>query len=448
MITLRPFQKEGVRMIYRFGGRSMLCDDQGLGKTVQALEWIRLIPSRRPVVIVCLSSVKYQWKSEAKLHFGMRTTVVEGRCKDRRRLLKGEIIIINFDILASWLPVLRRMKPKVVVIDEGQMVKNHRARRTKTATELAHQADSVLLLTGTPIPNRLIDLWAQINIVRPDLYPNRMAFAWEHCEPKLGYWGWEFKGARKKKQLRRLLLKECMIRRLKKDVAPELPDKIHKVVPFHLKDRREYQRATTSFLTWLKETSPARAHRARNAQALVRVGYLLRLCARLKLPWTIKWMEEFAECNPGTKVVCMTMHTFVIDALRERFPNSVVVNGAVTGKKRERAVWRFNTDRRIQWFLGNWKAAGAGLNLQVSSNFVSLDLPWTPGDLAQGQDRVHRIGQNKAVVVHYLMLLNTIEEKLWEILRKKTLVLEAVLNGRNHSNDLDVFELLLKSMQK
>lgn len=116
MTKLIPYQQEGVEGIYQFRGRCLLGDEMGLGKTIQALYWIRKIRFHRPVVIVCPSSMKYTWQREASLHFNMRTEVLEGRTPAKR--LPGEIVIINYEILGNWLPLLLKAAPRCVVLDE------------------------------------------------------------------------------------------------------------------------------------------------------------------------------------------------------------------------------------------------------------------------------------------------------------------------------------------
>ncbi len=447
MVVLRKFQLAGCRQIYRFGGNALVADEQGLGKTIEALFWIYKIPSRRPVVIVTPSSVKWNWQAEAMLHFGMRAQVIEGRCRNKNKKLRGQIFIINYDILASWLRPLKRIRPQVVIFDECQFIKTPTAQRTRAARKLASRAVSRLALSGTPLTNRPAELWSAVNIVRPDIFPDQGKFLWRYCEPRRTRWGWVFRGAKRLPELHRILKSECMIRRLKKDVLPELPDKIHKIVPFRLNSYTEYNRARDEFLAWLSSKSLARAKKARRSKTLTKIGYLLRLCAELKLPWIIRWLQDYAEANPGRKLVCMTMNTFVIDRLRREFPQSVVVNGSVRGKKRHEAVRKFQLNKQVQFFFGNWKAAGYGITLTSSNVLVSLDFPWSPGDLAQGQDRVHRIGQLKKVLIYYLVALHTIEEKLLRTLQKKSEVLAAVLDGQAESTDFDLLDVMLKEMK-
>ena len=447
MTKLKTYQEEAVHQIYKFRGRALLAMEQGLGKTIMALCWIRRIPKRRPVVIVTPASIKWTWQAEAAHHFGMRTEVLEGFRKEWMMQLPGEVVIVNYDILASWLPALLAARPQCVIFDECQMAKDLRAQRTKAALKLAACAPSVLGLSGTPITNRPIEFWPILHMIQPELFSNRVKFAWKFCGPKWSPWGWQFTGATNLGKLNRVLRECCMIRKLKKDVLPELPDKVRKAVSFKLSSYKEYHRAEQDFLGWLKAISPMRALRASKSQALTKVGYLLRLCAQLKLQHTAQWIEEFFSLNPGKKLVALTMHTFVIDALRDRFPKSVILDGRVTGRKRHETVRRFQSDPRTNLLLGNWKAAGIGITLHAAHNTAALDLPWTPGDLVQGEDRIHRIGQKKHCVIHYLVALDTIEAKLIKILRRKAEVLDAVLDGGRAAKELDIFETLLDSFR-
>lgn len=448
MTPLKPFQKEGVLAIRAFNGRALLGDEQGLGKTIQALDWIRRIPKHRPAIIICPSSVKYSWQAEAALHFNMRTEVLDGNAKGRQRALPGDIVILNYDILPSWLKILKAAKPQCVVFDECHYMVSRKAKRTKAALKLAQGVPSVVGLSGTPFTNGPLELFPILKAVRPDLFPNFTEFAWRYCGPRYTPWGWKYTGSSNEKELRSILRRECMIRRLKKDVLHELPAKIRSAVPMRLKSYVEYNEAQHEFLHWLRKKSAARADKAKKSQALLKVGYLLRLVAQLKLAQTIEWIEQFFETHPGEKLVGLTMHRAVIDALKEHFGNkAVIIDGRVTGKVRHQTVRQFQTNKRVPLLLGNWKAAGVGITLHAAAHGVALDLPWTPGALLQGEDRLHRIGQKHNVVIHYLVALNTIEEKQLKILRRKTKILDAILNGKATAEDLNIFEELLRGMK-
>lgn len=454
LVELRPFQEKGVRMIWQFRGRCLLADEMGCGKTIQALAWISRIPNRRPVLVICPAALKYMWQHEAWTKFRLRARVLEGQGPKRNQdlVLQDDFLIINYDILHHWQKIILRNPPSVVILDEVHYAKNKAARRTKAARLVSHKATSVVGLSGTPMTNKPVDLWSILNIIRPDLWPDFSEFAWRYCHPRHTYWGWKFDGAERKGELFAILKDHVMIRRLKKDVAPELPDKIHKVIPFRLGVKRfaEYHRAKENFIDWLREKSPVKANRARRSQAMVKVGYLFRLCCELKMSQMIAFLRDFQESNPGKKAVAMSGHTFVIERLAQEFPNSVVVNGSVTGPDRTDAVQQFTTQpaARITFLFGNWRAAGTGLNLQVAHNLFVLDPPLTPGDLLQGQDRVHRIDQKEIVIIWYLFLFGTIEQDWMEILRKRTVVLKEILDGKVGAEEEDLFGKLLAKLIK
>lgn len=450
MTELLPYQQEGAEAIYNFRGRVLLADQMGLGKTIQSLYWITKIPKHRPVVIVCPASLKYTWQAEAMLHFNMRTEVLEGHCNGAEQL-PGSIVILNYDILGSWLPLLLQARPRCVILDECQFIKSLKAKRTKHALKLVQRVPSVLALSGTPLTNRPIELWPILKAVRPDLFPSLEKFAWRYCKPRWAFYGWRFDGATHLKELHRILRSECMIRRLKKNVLPQLPAKRRKFICFQLKPAQQniYDEAQTDFLRWLGKMSANKAKRASKAEALVKIGYLVRLAARLKLDWTTRWIDEFFEANPGEKLVTFTMHTFVIDHLREKFADRcVVIDGRVTGRKREESVRQFRSHRKKDLLLGNWIAAGVGLTLTSASNVAGLDLPWTPGEVLQGEDRIHRIGQTKLSLIHYLIAKGTIEEKQLSIHQRKAKILDAVLDGRRSADDLDIFSELIKELKQ
>lgn len=450
MTKLRPFQLEGVQAIHSFRGRCLLADEQGLGKTVQSLYWAHKLPKRRPVVIVCPASVKYTWQSEAHLHFNLRAEVIEGKYRKGKRLPKAEILIINYDILSSWVKPLRKLGPQIVILDEAHFIKNLHAQRTRASIKLAKKAFSVLALSGTPFTNRPIELWPVLKAVNPAIFPSREKFAWKYCKPRWTPWGWKYDGACNTKKLNRTLRRTCMIRRLKKDVLSEIPDMQHKMITLRLTGKAlvEYNKAEDDFIAWLSSKSPARAEKAKRAPNLTKVGYLLRAIAEMKMAQGIQWIKDFFEANPGEKLVVFTMHTEVIEQLKHAFPQALIVNGSVTGKKRHETVRLFQNGKHHNLLLGNWKAAGVGLTLTAAAYAAAFDFPWTPGDMAQGRDRIHRIGQTRQTFFYYLVAQGTVEEKLIGKLRKKANVLNAVLNGGDLEDDFDIFAELLSIIKK
>ena len=264
MTKPRKYQLAGVRMIQDFGGRALLADDMGLGKTYQTWLWIKKHLTRGPVLIVCPADLKHHWAREAKIHVGMKTKILSGmtpsEVKPKRK--KNAIYIISYNLLGdprkqtgTWLRWLEKIKFKLVVADEGHNISNRDAQRSKGFKELSRHAHHVIVLTGTPLTKEPAQIWHLLNCIRPDIYDSFYAFATKYCEPERTRWGWVYKGAKNLDKLHRRLKKQCMIRRLKKDVLDDLPPKTRTVVPMELDNRAEYDEAHKDFLKWLRKKS-------------------------------------------------------------------------------------------------------------------------------------------------------------------------------------------------
>ncbi len=426
---LRPFQREGVAFIESRKGRALIGDDMGLGKTCQALSWLRLHPELRPVVIVVPASLKLNWKREVKMWIGAeeKVQIISGR--KNGCALTGKIIIINYDILESWLEALIAHQPKVLIYDECHYMRNSKTIRTKAAKKLAKSCNHVICLSGTPIVNRPMEFFNPINMIRPDVFPSFWNFAKEFCGARNNGFGWDFTGATNTDKLHKLLTETIMIRRKKADVLKDLPPKIHTILPFEISNRKEYNRAAEDIIAWIFENEgQEKAHKASQAEVLVEFEKLKQLAVQGKMAAAVEWITDFLES--GEKLVVFATHTKTLDLLQEEFKAiSVRLDGSTSQKDRQAAVDRFQTDDSVRLFLGNTKAAGVGITLTAASNVIHMELPWTPGDLEQASDRCHRIGQHDAVNIWIPVALNTIEEPIAAILSEKQKVLAAVLDG-------------------
>lgn len=268
-----PYQRKGVRKIHHFDGRALLADEMGLGKSLQSLLYMEESQSY-PAVIVCEAGLKFNWEREAKIHCNIRATVLEGRQPSVKALRRTKLIIINYDILGDWLPLLRKLRPQLIILDECQMIKNRAAKRTKHVKKLCKIAQRVLGLSGTPLTNRPAELWPILNILRPDLFNSFFSFGARYCQPQRRRWGWEYKGAVRLKELNTLLNTTCMIRRLKVDVLEQLPKQSRYVVPLEISNRKEYDKAVSDFLGWLLKKHVGKAEKAAKAERLVKIGYI------------------------------------------------------------------------------------------------------------------------------------------------------------------------------
>jgi len=446
------YQREGIKLIDFFDGRVLLADDVGLGKSLQALWWITQADAW-PAVVVCPANVKWHWEHEALQNLGIRAAVLEGQKPPDVESLarRPKLTILNYDILQYWVPWLREIGAKTIILDECAALMNRETKRTKASRALCRDVPHVLSLSATPLMNRPREMWPTLNILRPDEFGAFWSFGHKYCGAKLGYQNrWVFDGASNVKSLNKLLRKTCMIRRRAKDVALELPDKIREILPLPLSDEQEYSEATNDFLMWLRKKDAAAARRASKAQAVVQMGHLMRLAAKLKLRGVVDWINNLL-ATTDEKVVIFAVHTKCVRALRRRInAQSVVVDGSVSGRARKSAVMQFQNDPRVRVFIGNIQAAGVGLNgLQGSARIVVFaELPFVPATVTQAEGRLHRIGQKDTVWAYYFVAKGTIEEKLLAILQQKQGVVGTILDGDAVPDDLPVHDLLLRELEK
>lgn len=454
---LYKYQKEGVLDLedyLREGGGALLADDMGLGKTLQALYTMKRqkVAPMFPALVVCPAAVKYTWERQAATHVNIRAHVLEGRRPPHTTMgFMPKLTIINPEILHAWAPYLKRQNFQTLVLDESQYFANLNAQRTKAAIDVARGIPSRLALSGTPLTNRPAELWPTLHILRPDVFRGFMSYAHDFCKPRMAFGKWEFKGAENLPKLHTLLKRTCMVRRLKADVMKDLPPKVRQVIPVELSDYREYRHARDNFMGWLKQNyGKVRAQRATHAAAVTKVGYLLRLAAKLKCQAAIAWVNRWLAEYPNEKIILYAIHHKMIRVLQRRVKaKSVTVDGNITGRRRQLAVDQFRRDPETRVLIGNIKAAGTGIDgLQdVCSNLAFMEMWWRPGDHIQAEDRIHRIGQAITAWVYYMVAGGTIEEKLCQILQVKQNIIHATLDGEDYEGGMDVFDQLLKVLE-
>jgi SWI/SNF-related matrix-associated actin-dependent regulator 1 of chromatin subfamily A len=438
---LFSYQKKGVHFIDIKNGRCLIGDEMGLGKTVQSLGWFQLHKEIRPVIIVCPASLKYNWRNEIIKWIDYRNiNVLEGG-NPYRLGSQSDFIIINYDILNNWKDELLRINPKALIIDECQYIKNNSAKRTKTVKRISKTIPHIIALSGTPILNCPVEFYNIISILDKKLFPNYMQYAHRFCNAYHNGFGWDMSGASNTQELYKILSENIMLRRLKKDVLQELPEKIYSFVPILLDNRKEYEQAENNFLEYLEQyKGNDTAQRAANAEILTEIEGLKQVAIKGKLKMIINWIENILEDN---KLVVFANHKFVIDNLCKHFYGRVAkVDGTIIGIQRQAMVDRFQRNPNVKLFVGNIRAAGVGITLTAANKVAFIELPWTPGELIQAEDRCHRIGQKDNVTVYQLLAMGTIEEKIASLLDSKRKILDLVLDGVQTNSSSLIMELI------
>lgn len=483
----KPFQKTGVAHVDRRNGRALIADEMGLGKTIQGLAWLQLHPEARPAVIVVPSIVKINWAREAH-RFMTRPHIRILSGETPYELESGGLFIINHDILIHWLNELIRLNPKVIIIDEVHYYNSNKTLRYKAMTKLLKNVINRIGLSGTPLLNYPIEVYYIWKLLDPATCPNYPYFVRTFCkDPKWKGYGPNDRGAINLDLLYQMLTETLMIRRLKKDVMAELPPITYSIIPFEITNRKEYDRASTDFvqfyvdrvLTELEElnTKVQRTvkgtHKSSNlkqldlfedyitdairldvenasidkvlsAEPLMKFGALRRLAAEGKIQPSILWIKEFL--LTGKKLIVFAEHRDTLQRLHDAFPKiSVKVDGSVTGVKRQRMVDDFQKNPKIKLFIAN-EAAQEGLTLTAASDVVHVEFPWNPGAVDQRNARAHRMTQEGAVMVYYMVAVGTVDEDIAALIDLKREISDGSLDNVK-TNEIHILKKLLTKLK-
>lgn len=447
---LRSYQEYGVRFIEAKNGRCLVADDMGLGKTTEILAWLDSRPDAWPVLIVCPSSVKYNWGREIQKCLGkIRVQFLTG--KKPTTALTGKAVIINYDILFAWKKTLAAHKFKTVVFDEGHYLKNPDAKRTKAAVSLSEKSKHILWATGTPIEQKPIEFWTALNTLAPGLFYDKKEFGLEYCGATKGYYGWDYNGATNTKELHGLLTSTIMLRRKKTEVAKEIPAKNHIVIPIEMsrEGATEYRKAESQFLSWLRGEHGLNAYnKAKKAEQIVKINYLKQLAWRGKADACVDWVRDFLDS--GNKLVTFHAYTESLIQMRDAFVNmSVTIKGGMKAKDKLDTVDAFVNNDSVRLCHCNIIAGGTGTDgLQHAASDVAFYGPmWNPMIHVQAEDRLHRIGQTLPLTVWWFVAVDTVEEDILNVLDVKKQNVSACTDGEDIPNK-ELLTEILKRMSK
>jgi SWI/SNF-related matrix-associated actin-dependent regulator 1 of chromatin subfamily A len=419
---LAPFQWAGVRYALE-ARRVFLADEQGLGKTVEALAALEA-DGAFPAIVVCPASLKLNWERETARWLPHRSVaVIHGRVPVPPT---AEITILNYEIVAAHREALARLHPRALVVDESHLCKNPQAKRTQAVRRLAEAIGPEglrLALTGTPVLNHAEELISQLRVLgRLEDFGSGARFKRQ------------FRGKLSEERLHWHLRRRCFVRRLKTEVLPQLPAKRQVVVPVELDNVREYRLAEEDVIAWLREQPldlrelNARIAATLRAERLAQIGTLQRLAARGKLNAALAWIHDFLAS--GEPLVVFARHVEVQMAVLERFPDALHLMGRDTIAERDEAVRAFQDPDGPQLIIAATRVGAQGITLTRASNVAFLELEWTPALHDQAEDRCHRIGQRDAVTAWYLLAADTIDETMASLIQRKRGLIAAVTDGR------------------
>jgi len=447
--TLRSYQKTGVywlRFLERSGFSGILADEMGLGKTIQTLVWLQLPRHQdrarnKPTLIICPTSLVDNWGEEAeKFTPDLRVLRLHGtdRHQHWKKVAENDIIITSYALLRRDLDQYLEHEFSVAVLDEAQHIKNRSTQNAQAVKKI--KAAHKLVLTGTPIENSVADLWSIMDFLMPGYLSHHKVFR-EQYELPIAQGGADADLAQLK--LRRKL-HPFLMRRLKKDVAKDLPDKIQRVAHCALsKDQhmvyKELLENAKRKINGMVDTQGFNKSRMQILKTLLRLRQTCCHLDLLKLPnlqseFPSAKMELFFELvdealDAQHRILVFSQFTSMLGILRNELEKRGLkycyLDGAT--KNRQAIVKEFNTDRSIPIFLISLKAGGSGLNLTGADMVIHYDPWWNPAVEDQATDRAHRIGQKNTVYSVKLITKNSVEEKVLAMQQRKKSVIDATL---------------------
>ena len=311
--------------------------------------------------------------------------------------------------------------------------KNPKAKRTKAINELVKTTPHIIAITGTPILNRPVEIFNILKILSPLNFGNYFEFVQRYCGMSYGRWGMNVSGATNIEELSNKLRSTVMIRREKKDVLAELPDKTRIVVP-QMCDLKEYRKVEENLISYLIESrnkTKLQAERSGQVEQLTMIEYCKQEAVKAKLPLFIEWAKDFIEENG--KLVIFAHHKEFIERLMKELKefNPVKIVGGMENEDKQKSIDTFMTNKNCKLIICSLKAAGVGITLTITSYVVFLELGWTPGDHDQAEDRLHRIGQKDNVSCYYFVAENTIEETIYNLIQEKRKIFTKLMQDKN-----------------
>ena len=450
--VLRYYQKTGYKWLktldnYKFGG--ILADDMGLGKTVQMLSiiagYIEENENHKASIVICPSSLTLNWQNEAqKFTNKLRTLVIRGNAFERKKQIeqadKYDLLITSYDLLKRDVEVYKENKYnfKFAIADEAQYLKNSNTQNAKAVKEII--ADTRYALTGTPIENSLAELWSIFDYIMPGYLFGYKKFKSDYETPIV-----RDNDQRTMNKLK-MLIEPFILRRTKKQVLTELPEKTITVLNNQMKEEQE--KIYTAYLAQAKqeiaETINLRGFEKSHIQVLAALTRLRQICCHpslfikdykdgsSKLEQCIEIIKDATDS--GHKILLFSGYTSMFELIEQELKEKDIKYFKLTGStkvdERIRMVDEFNENKDIKVFLISLKAGGTGLNLTGADMVIHYDPWWNASAENQATDRAYRIGQKKNVQVYKLITKNSIEEKIYELQKKKSELIDNVLDTK------------------
>lgn len=461
---LYPFQKEGICFAAE-KGRCIIADDMGLGKTIQAIAATELLRKETGIasaLIICPTSLKYQWKSEIEKFTGQQAWIIEGLFTKRIDQYRNDYFykIVSYNTAINDIKEISATIPDIVILDEAQRIKNFKTKISRHIKEL--KSPYSFVLTGTPLENKLEELYSIVQFTNPFTLGPFYRFMHDHrvTDEKgkvIGYQDLNKIGK---------ILSATMIRRRKKDVLLQLPERVDKVLYVTMTEyqsviHEEYRQYVAKLI--LKWHRQGFLNEKDRQNLMIFLNTMRMVCDSTfiidqetrhdtKIDELMNILDKvFAEGNE--KVVIFSqwerMTRIVAGEFEARNIKFKYLHGGIPGSDRGKLFENFSTDPECRVFLST-DAGGVGLNLQVASLLINLDIPWNPAVLEQRVGRIYRIGQKRNVSIINMVSTGTIEHKMLGVLSFKKGLSEGILDQGDNTIFMEdsKFKILMNSVEE
>jgi len=457
---LREYQMKGFSWLwfmYKYGLNGILADDMGLGKTLQALSLIQKAKETdgdMPVLVVCPTSVVFNWESEIQ-KFTPDLTCLKLAGVDRKNLFSEipnyDVVITSYALIRRDIEDLKEIKFRYVILDESQNIKNAMSQTAQSVKQL--NADHKLALSGTPIENRLEELWSVFDFLMPGFLFNVAEFNFRYVNPIME------RGDKTVEKRLKMQIYPFILRRMKRDVAKDLPDKVENIAYCEMTpDQKDFYLdvldSTKEELFKSIEQNGLEKSRMSIFSALLR---LRQICCHPRLydkemvkgdiqSGKFEHLKGMLEqiISEGHRVLLFSQFVDMLDIIKGWLERTGIPYEYLTGKTKDRqgAVERFNSTSSIPIFLISLKAGGTGLNLTGADYVIHYDPWWNPAVEDQATDRAYRIGQTKKVFVYRIITKNTVEEKIQKLKSIKRNLVDSVISvDRNITKSLTIDDI-------
>ena len=471
--NLYRFQKQGIIFGIKKYSRLLIADEMGVGKTVQAIGLSCLYQKDWPVLVICPSSLKFAWRDEITLWLG------EVLKKDEVQVIKHsknefkedkKYYIISYDLSVRMIDKIIEKKFNYIIADEAHYLKSRSAKRTMSLTPILQRSKRVVLLTGTPILAKPMEIFSLLHILRPDKFKGFKEFGTRYCDPKMLPFGLiDWSGSSNSRELNSILNK-LMIRRLKKDVLSQLPPKkrqkieiatdskvIKRLKIFMEKSSKKFEEllgtqieldklginAEDINISNKKEKDSDNKSKDNEEESILnKFNKAYSMTGEAKLPGIRDYVNYLVDNS--CKFLIFAHHSEVLDAIEDVIIDDKIgyirIDGKVAIDKRQDLVNKFQTDEECLVAILSITACATGLTLTKASTVVFAELHFTPSIMIQAEDRAHRIGQDAGCVnIHYLVGEDTLDVLLFRKLNEKQNIVSTTLD--NKSKDLNVTKI-------